>query len=189
MELDDDDDRLKTNGGDGSGVWISDNQPRIRLYEDNLSRKIGMASVVTFVTAAAIAGSVPFLIRNASMRRSMMRNRRPSEKDFRQRVSRERENMRRFMNERERARKNGYPNRSSSYTRGVVDLLHFERLGLDPSKRPLLLSDLKTAYQTQAMKWHPDRLPVQVSDEDKRKRHEEQFKRINNSYQYLLKRV
>jgi len=44
MELDDDDDRLKTNGGDGSGVWISDNQPRIRLYEDNLSRKIGMAS-------------------------------------------------------------------------------------------------------------------------------------------------
>lgn len=162
--------------------------PRIRLYEDHSSRTMGVASIVTFVTAAAIAGSVPFLMRSANARRTMMRNRMNSKKEFRNRVNKERENIRNFMNERERARRNGYPN--SRFVSETVqrDVSHFHRLGLDPSKR-LCRSDLKIAYQTQAMKWHPDRLPFHESTNDQRERHEEEFKRVSDSYQHLLKRV
>ena len=172
------------NGSDGQ----SEGSPNIRLYEDESSRTIGIASIVTFMTACCVLGSVPFMIRNANARRTMMRNRMNSEKEFRNRVNRERENMRRFMNERERARRNGYPNRDFVSKGRLSDVLHFQRLGLDPSKR-LLRSDLKAAYQTQAMKWHPDRLPFPESDENQRKRHEEEFKRISNSYQHLLKKA
>ncbi len=173
---------------------VEEGKKNIRLYEEESTKKIKIASILTFLTTAAVLGSVPFMIRSVNTRRKMARQYQNRNNDFRKRVNKERENMRRFMSERERARKDGYTSYRSQFSSNLLrstmkkGRAHYERLGLDPSK-PLLRSDLKAAFQTKAMKWHPDRLPLHVSDSKKRKEHEERFKKINASYEYLLKSI